>query len=240
MTFTFTRASAIAVALLAIGAAPVALSQTPPPAGQTDQDHRAHHPDAKDQDKPGAPPATGPLSKQPSMGMDGMKGKMGHDGMMHGDDMKQMMSMMRDMMTLMSAHSGMMASHVEGRIAALKSELKITDAQVPQWDRFADALRGTAKSMEAMQRQMMQTSAPSTLSARLARQEEMLTAHLAAVKSLRSALEPLYATFSDEQKKVADGIQDRPNGHDVIAPRPTRGKESNHGCCQHSHRVAGS
>jgi LTXXQ motif family protein len=192
VTFAVVRASAIAVALLAIGAAPVALSQTPPPAGQTDQDHRAHHPDAKGQDKPGSPPATG--------------------GMMHGDDMKQMMSMMRDMMIMMSAHSGMMASHVEGRIAALKSELKITDAQAPQWDRFADALRGTAKSMEAMQRRMMQASAPSTLSARLARQEEMLTAHLAAVKSLRSALEPLYATFSDEQKKVADGIRIGPMG----------------------------
>ncbi|SEP36808.1 LTXXQ motif family protein [Rhodospirillales bacterium URHD0017] len=199
MTLTFTRASAIAVVLLAIAAAPVALSQTPPPAGQTHQDHRG---DAKGQDKPGAPPAAG---------MSGM-GKMDHDGMMHGDDMKQMMSMMRDMMTMMSAHSGMMASHAEGRIAALKSEFKITDAQAPQWDRFADALRGTAKSMEAMQRQMMQASAPSTLSARLARREEMLTAHLAAVKSLRAALEPLYATFNDEQKKVADGIRIGPMG----------------------------
>jgi LTXXQ motif family protein len=181
MTFAFARASAIAAVLLAIGAAPVAMSQTPP-ADQTDQDHRAHHPDAKGQDKAGSP--------SPSMGMNGTKGKMGHDGMMHGDDMKQMMSMMRD----------------------LKAELKITDAQVSQWDRFADALRGTAKSMEAMQHQMMQASAPSTLAARLARQEEMLTAHLAAVKSLRSALEPLYATLSDEQKKVADGIRIGPMG----------------------------
>ena len=202
MTFAFGRTSILAVALLAIGAAPVALSQTAPPSGQTDQDHRAHHPDAKSEgDKAGAPP--------PSIGM---KGMMGQGGMMHGDDMKQMMSMMRDMMTMMSAHSGMMAAHVEGRIAALKAELKITDVQAAQWDRFADALRGTAKSMEAMQRQMMQASAPSTLPARLGRQEEMLTAHLAAVKSLRSALEPLYATFSDEQKKVADGIRIGPMG----------------------------
>lgn len=62
--------------------------------------------------------------------------------------MKQMMSMMRDMTAMMSAQSGMMTSHVEGRIAALKSELKITDAQALQWSRFADALRGTAKSMD--------------------------------------------------------------------------------------------
>jgi hypothetical protein len=39
----------------------------------------------------------------------------------------QMMSMMRNMMTMMS-------SNVEGRIDALKTELKITQDQVPQWD----------------------------------------------------------------------------------------------------------
>jgi LTXXQ motif family protein len=203
MTFAFARASAIAAVLLAIGAAPVAMSQTPP-ADQTDQDHRAHHPDAKGQDKAGSP--------SPSMGMNGTKGKMGHDGMMHGDDMKQMMSMMRDMMAMMSAHSGMMASHVEGRIAALKTELKITEAQAPQWQRFADALRGAAKSMEAMQGQMMKADAPAPLSARLARQEEMLSAHLASVKALKAAFDPLYASFGDEQKKAADGIRIGPMG----------------------------
>jgi len=202
MTFTVrTPVSVLAAGLLALSA-PVALGQVAPPPGQADQDHRAHHPDAKGGEKPGSPPAD-----QPSMG------KMGHGGMMmHGDDMKQMMSMMRDMMAMMSAHSGMMASHVEGRIAALKTELKITEAQAPQWLAFADALRGTAKSMEAMQGQMMKVAAPSPLSARLARQEETLSAHLASVKALKAAFDPLYASFSDEQKKVADGIRIGPMG----------------------------
>jgi len=202
MTFTVrTPVSVLAAGLLALSA-PVALGQVAPPPGQADQDHRAHHPDAKGGEKPGSPPAD-----QPSMG------KMGHGGMMmHGDDMKQMMSMMRDMMAMMSAHSGMMASHVEGRIAALKTELKITEAQAPQWLAFADALRGTAKSMEAMQGQMMKVAAPSSLSARLARQEETLSAHLASVKALKAAFDPLYASFSDEQKKVADGIRIGPMG----------------------------
>jgi hypothetical protein len=206
MTFTFRAAvSVLALAVGGLGAASVALSQTAAPPAQADQDHRAHHPDAKSQDQ-------GQTSK-PSMGMDGMKGKMGHGGMaMHGDDMKQMMSMMRDMMTMMSAHSGMMASHVEGRIAALKTELKITETQAPQWQRFADALRGAAKSMEAMQGQMMKADAPSPLSARLTRQEEMLSAHLASVKALKAAFDPLYASFGDEQKKVADGIRIGPMG----------------------------
>lgn len=202
MTFAVrTPASILAAGLLAMSA-PVALAQATSPPGQADQDHRAHHPDAKGQEKPGSPPPSG----QPSMG------KMGHGGMMmtHGDDMKQMMSMMRDMTTMMSAHSGMMASHVEARIAALKTELKITEAQAPQWLRFADALRGAAKSMEAPQG--MKAAAPPSLSARLARQEEMLATHLASVKALKAAFDPLYASLSDDQKKVADGIRIGPMG----------------------------
>ena len=38
-----------------------------------------------------------------------------------------------------------MGDHIEGRIAFLKAELKITDAQLPQWNTFADALRSDAK-----------------------------------------------------------------------------------------------
>ena len=36
--------------------------------------------------------------------------------------------------------------HIEGRIAFLKAELAITDAQLPQWNAFADTLRARAKS----------------------------------------------------------------------------------------------
>lgn len=208
MTFAIpTPVSILAAGLFAMSA-PVALAQVAPSPGQADQDHRAHHPDAKGEEKPGAPPPSG----QSSMGQSSM-GKMGHGGMMmHGDDMKQMMSMMRDMTAMMSAHSGMMASHVEARIAALKTELKITEAQAPQWLSFADALRGTAKSMEGLQGQMMKAAPPPTLSARLARREEMLAAHLASVKALKAAFDPLYASLSDDQKKVADGIRIGPMG----------------------------
>jgi len=49
----------------------------------------------------------------------------------------------------------MPSEHVEGRIAFLKTELKITDAQLPQWNAFADALRNSAGQMRAA----MQTNA---------------------------------------------------------------------------------
>jgi hypothetical protein len=133
-------------------------------------------------------------------------------GMPMGGEMNQMMSMMRNMMTMMGAQSGMMSSNVEGRIASLRTEIKITDAQTPQWDRFADALRATSKSMNGMFEQMMQTGAAATLPGRLDRQETMLTAHLNSLKALKEALGPLYGSLSDEQKKVADGLMIGPMG----------------------------
>src|SRR5579864_5045533 len=44
--------------------------------------------------------------------------------------------------------------HIEGRIAYLKAELKITDAQAPQFDRVAQAMRDGAKAREAAMQQM--------------------------------------------------------------------------------------
>lgn len=198
---------ALALTLASAGLAPAGLAQTSPPS-PTDQDHSAHHPGATAGEVPVAPAPSAAPSAGPSKGMMGQRGQA---GMMDGD-MTQMMLMMRNMMTMMSADTGMMTSHVEGRIAALKTELKITDAQAPQWTRFADALRDTAKSMNGMYEQMMQLGAAATLPARLDRHEAMLSAHLSSLKALKEALQPLYASFSDEQKKRADALIIGPMG----------------------------
>jgi hypothetical protein len=202
-----TRIVALALAGVLAVAAPAAFAQGSATPAQTDQDHSAHHPGSDKEQG-----AKGP-SHKPRAAKRGEMGMMGDRGMMSGD-MGQMMSMMRGMMTMMSARSGMMASHVEGRIASLKTELNITDAQKPQWDRFADALRATAKSMNGMfgQMRMMPSETQATLPARLDHQQEMLSAHLTALKTLKDALDPLYASFSDEQKKVADKLMIGPMG----------------------------
>jgi hypothetical protein len=188
---------ALVLAAASVGAAPSLFAQTPPTAPQADQDHGAHHPEAKSDAKPG--------------GM-GMTGQCGMSGMM-GGDMKSMMSMMHDMMAMMSAQSGMMAAHVEERITALRTELKITDAQAPQWNRFADALRGVAKAMNTMHQQMMmQDGKATTLPEAVARSRTMMGAHLESLKALEEALQPLYASLSPEQKKVADTMKVGPMG----------------------------
>lgn len=200
-------ALALALALATAGLAPAGFAQTSPPS-PTDQDHNAHHPA---EGAPAATPTPGPTSAPSAGAPKGMMGQRGQAGMMGGDT-KQMMSMMRNMMTMMSADTGMMLSNVEGRIASLKTELKIIDAQEPQWNRFADGLRGAGKSMNGMYGQMMQTGATATLQARLDRQETMLSTHLSSLKALKEALEPLYASFSDEQKELADGLMIGPMG----------------------------
>jgi hypothetical protein len=139
-------------------------------------------------------------------------------GMMGGGTGTPMMGMMGQggMMPMMSMMG--MGGHIEGRIAFLKTELKITDPQTAQWNTFADALRANAKRMSEMQNTMMQGGtmgqAGTSLSApdRLDRMERMMTAMLDAVKAMRSALAPLYATLSDDQKKIADQLIDGPMG----------------------------
>jgi hypothetical protein len=59
---------------------------------------------------------------------------------------------------------------------------------------------------------MMQYGPAATLPARLERREAMLSAHLGRVKTLKEALDPLYASLSAEQKKIADSIMIGPMG----------------------------
>jgi len=49
----------------------------------------------------------------------------------------------------------MTAEHIEGRLAFLKTELKITDAQLPLWNAFAQAMRDIATAMQAVPHTMM-------------------------------------------------------------------------------------
>jgi hypothetical protein len=93
------------------------------------------------------------------------------------------------------------ATHVEGRIAFLKAELKITDAQQPLWNAVAGAMRDHARSMTTMSGETM-----ATLPERVGALEKVMTARLDAVRKLKAAVDPLYAALADEQKKVADEL----------------------------------
>ena len=133
-------------------------------------------------------------------------------GMAGAGDMSMMgmmrMMMGRDGMSMMGA----MARHVEGRLAFLKTELKITDAQLPLWNAVADAMRANAKTMGDIAGGMMGSSQTATLPDKLALREKMMTAHLEALRKFKAAVDPLYAALGDEQKKTADELLIGPMG----------------------------
>ena len=74
--------------------------------------------------------------------MNDMKNMMGSMSAMHSMGMMHMMGMMGRGMDGMAT-----IDRVEGRIAFLRAELKITDAQADAWNGFADALRTNARKL---------------------------------------------------------------------------------------------
>ncbi|MEY9494423.1 hypothetical protein ABIF33_003443 [Bradyrhizobium elkanii] len=182
---------------------------------QSPADHEAHHPDQKE---PPAATQPAPPAGQPGMMGQGMmggpQGMMGGRGMMMGGNMPManMMQMM-GMMGQSGAETGCagmtgMATidRIEGRIAFLRTELKITDAQSPAWNAFADALRANAKSLGEVRSSMMQGGATQHLTDRLTVQEKWLAARLEGTRAIKSALTNLVGTLSDDQKKTADEL----------------------------------
>jgi hypothetical protein len=182
-----------------------------PALAQPAQDHDAHHPETgaaaqQQQVPPTAPPAARAAPGMPGATMGGgMMGGMMGQGQAGPAVMMPMMNMM------MGAQAG--ADHIEGRLAFIKAELKITDAQAQQWNAFADAVRGNVGSMAEMRKSMMGAQGTrATLLEQLAREDNLVTLHLAALKKTEEAVARLYAVLSDDQKKVADTIVLGPMG----------------------------
>ena len=196
------KASMIAALMLA--ATTAVTSAQAPTAGDP------HHPP---QSATPAPAPTQPPTSQPGTGMMGdmpMMNMMGRMQNMMGDmPMMNMMGMMRmiEMLGPGTAANG----HNEGRIAFLRFELNITEAQASAWNAFADAMRTNAKKLAEVRASMMpqpdagQQQAP-TVAERLDRQERRLLARLEGTRALKSAVTNLYGTLSDDQKKTANEL----------------------------------
>ncbi len=100
-----------------------------------------------------------------------------------------------------------MDSRIDGRLAFLKAELKITDAQNAAWDKVAAAVRASTESMvDRMKSVFAGDQKDTTLPQRLDIQEQFMTARLDEIKQVKSALTDLYAVLSDDQKKEADNL----------------------------------
>jgi hypothetical protein len=159
----------------------------------------------------------GDEGRKPDAGMmnPGMMGPgmMGQDmmgpGMMPGMGRGGMMSMMGGscpMMGMMMGRDGAAPSFAEGRIAFIKAELAITDAQSSVWEAYAAALRKNFDSMQSMRKAMMGAAQPVNPVQRLDTHISAMEARLQSLKDVKPALTALYAALSDEQKKKADDV----------------------------------
>ena len=153
--------------------------------------------------------ATAGLAQQPDaeqgppagMGMMG-GGMMGHG---RGEGMMGMMGGGCPMMGMMG-RNGDASTFAEGRIAFIKAELAITEAQKDVWEAYATALRKNLASMQQMRATMMGATRPTSPVERLDLHISTMELRLQALKEVKPALAALYATLSEDQKKSAESL----------------------------------
>jgi len=137
----------------------------------------------------------------------------------------------------------MPSERVEARLAYIKTALKITDGQNPQWETFADMERKQAqaddKKIQEWQAKMRQHSKDQGesgsagehedghLSAidRMEQGEKHLNDSIARLDAKIAALRPLYSVLSEEQKRIAD---------EVLADRHGHHRGCDHGMFEHT------
>lgn len=102
---------------------------------------------------------------------------------------------------------GMMSGPMlEGRLAYIKAELAITDAQSVAWNTYASAVKARASTMQGMHDTMMQAMQSGTATARMDAHIKAMEAMTEALKALKPATEALYAVLTPEQKQKADQL----------------------------------
>ena len=107
--------------------------------------------------------------------------------------------------------SDIMIERIDGRLAYVRAELKITDAQAPQWEAFTTAVRAGAEAHNALMKSMHEAFTnrdfgKMTLPERLAFQQGHLEARLEQVKATKDAADKLYSVLNEDQKAVADDV----------------------------------
>jgi hypothetical protein len=142
------------------------------------------------QSGPAAPPATSGTSRGYGPGM--MPG-WGGSGMMGG----------------WFGDPATAAKFTQQRLAFIKSEIKVTPAQTPLWDKFAATVEDNARRMGSQRATLFERdSSNDTLVDRLELREEMMAVQLDSMKQTVAALRPLYASFDPSQQAVAEQLME--------------------------------
>lgn len=126
---------------------------------------------------------------------------MGH-GMMRGMGPGMMGGGMRGMMGpgMMMGNGPMM----EGRLAYLKAELGISEAQTEAWNGYVSAVKARASAKQSSHAAMMQAMQSGKAMERLQAHIQAMESMVESLKALSTPTEALYKVLNDEQKKKAD------------------------------------
>jgi periplasmic protein CpxP/Spy len=95
---------------------------------------------------------------------------------------------------------------VENRIKELHTQLRITPAEQPQWDQFAQVMRQNARDMDQAYMQRVQQFATMNAVQNMQSYEEIAEEHVKSLQKLVPAFENLYGAMSEQQKQAADQV----------------------------------
>lgn len=106
---------------------------------------------------------------------------------------------------------------IEQRITDLRGKLMISQQQEASWDAFAQVMRENARSMDQTFQQRVHTMPAMTAVENMQSYAQIASTHADAMQKLVPALQALYDTMSDSQKKTADQVfrSDAHNGEAV-------------------------
>lgn len=103
--------------------------------------------------------------------------------------------------------------HMEGTLAFLKAELKISAPQSAAWDAFAAAFasarpdsHGGMKHKGGTHGEGKAHDEAGALTDRMAHHEHMMEMHLSQMKKVHAAIAALYATLGEHEKHLADEL----------------------------------
>jgi hypothetical protein len=95
---------------------------------------------------------------------------------------------------------------VEQRIKELYSQLRITPAERPQWDQFAQVMRENARDMDQAWLQRVDNFQSLNAVQNMQSYEQIAEQHAQHVQKLVPAFQNLYNSMPDEQKRLTDQV----------------------------------
>lgn len=95
---------------------------------------------------------------------------------------------------------------VEARIKELHAQLRITPAEEPQWNEFAQVMRENARDMDEAFMQRAQQYPTMNAVQNMQSYEQISEQHAQRVQKLIPAFQKLYDAMPDQQKQLTDQV----------------------------------